>query len=94
MALFQVSGFSRSDYSKNIVIVVDADPNSFELDQQPTTIAEKLAGPDYCIQSSENMSASVSVPADAIGVVMTEAELYERVPELNPRRPRQRRKSA
>lgn len=90
-ALFLMSGFARSDYSKDVRMIVEADMDSFELDQQPHTIAEKIAGPDYCFQASENMSASVSVPPDVIGVLMTQEELYQRVPELNPKRPRRRR---
>jgi hypothetical protein len=72
----RVSGFLRSDHSKNVDILLLSGSGD------PFSAATKIAGPEYCFHAATTMS--VDAPRDAIGVLMTTDELYERVPELNP----------
>jgi hypothetical protein len=77
---YHVYGFKRDDTRSSVQIIVDAEELGGE---RPHTIAERLAGPDYCFHASSNIN--VLVPDNAKNILFTsDEELYAAVPELNP----------
>jgi hypothetical protein len=77
---YHVYGFRRDDTKSNVHIIVDAEEIEGE---RPHTIAERLAGPDYCFHASSNIN--VLVPDNAKNILFTsDEELYAVIPELNP----------
>lgn len=91
--LMKVMGFNRSNHGENVVVLVD-ESNTRDYFER----AQAIGGENYCFHASMNMSARecAAVPDDCIGVMMTPAQLIERVPELDssPEAMRKRRAAA
>ena len=87
MTSYHVHGFKRDDHGVNVSVIVDGDISDDKFE-----IAEAIAGPDYCLHASENISPTVSVPDAAKNrLFLSEEELFAAVPELKPRRRAARR---
>jgi hypothetical protein len=71
-------GFSREDTKKGFVIVLDDTREDDRWEQ-----ANKIAGPNNCLTGSSNIFHAV--PEDLKGRMLSEEELYARVPELDPK---------
>jgi hypothetical protein len=76
--LYLVQGWHRQD-RRRVAMVVAEELHGFDAHG----IAERIAGPDYCFNSSSNIG--VLVPPEHQGVLFEEEQLYDRVPELRPR---------
>ena len=80
-----VHGFDQADHSRKVCMVLDLPEN----DYSPHDKASQIVGPGVCFHFSENVSHPV--PDHLKGILLTLTELYERVPELNPHKPRARK---
>jgi hypothetical protein len=73
-------------------MIVDADylTRGGRVEDMPHTIAEKIAGPEYCFHACSNIFQAVPDHVKNRLFVSAEElkELYTAVPELNPRWPR------
>jgi hypothetical protein len=87
---YHVCGFRRDDTKTNVCMIVDSDYLMRGGDSPPHTIAEKIAGPEYCFHACCNIFQAVPDHVKNRLFVSAEGleELYTAVPELNPRRPR------
>jgi hypothetical protein len=84
---YEVYGFRHDDHIKRVYMLVDIDETS----AGEFSTARKIAGDEYCFVTS--MEVAVSVPDDAKHVLFgSKQEYYERVPQLRPQPPRQRRR--
>jgi hypothetical protein len=88
MTTYLVHGFSRSDHNRNVCVVVDIAKD----DSEEVFAAVEALNPanELCFHVSQNISAAV--PDEIKNKVLTEAELYARVPELDPSSRRRRRR--
>ena len=77
---YHVYGFSRTNHSVKISLIVDAE----EYGGKALEIAQAIAGPDYCLHASSNISHLV--PDAAKNRIFTsDEELYAADPEMRPR---------
>jgi hypothetical protein len=90
MTTYLVHGFHRQDHKQSVCMVVDLE-DALRGAVSPHSIAGQIAGPEFCFHVS--MNVSVVVPDEHKNVLLTEPELYARVPELDlTRRAKQRRR--
>jgi hypothetical protein len=89
MTTYLVHGFNRRDHSQNVYVVVDTDN---KIGGGDVFKAANALNPtdEICFMSSQNISAAV--PDELKNRLLAEAELYARVPELDPSSRRRRRR--
>jgi len=87
MTTYQIFGFNRENHAENVTILLDVDGY---MDESTLEKAAAIAGPQYCLHASQNLSSPI--PDDCKGVLFKLNELYARLPELNPYRGRRRRR--
>jgi hypothetical protein len=91
MTNFEVCGFRRGGHGVNVCMIVDDTNLVRDGRNSPHTIAEKIAGPEYCFHACSNINGPV--PDHVKNRLFTTAEefeeLYTAVPQLRPR-PRRR----
>ena len=88
MTTYQIFGFNRENHAENVTILLDVDGY---MDESTLEKAAAIAGPQYCLHASQNLSSPV--PDDCKGVLFKLDELYARLPELDfSRRMRRRRR--
>jgi hypothetical protein len=79
MTTKHVHGFKRGDGEVRVSVIVDADALG-----NPFPAAQAIAGPDYCFHATDTIHHPVP---DAVKYrLLTNAELYAAVPEMNPQR--------
>ena len=87
MTTYRIDGFNRENHEERVTILLDVDGY---MDPSVLKKAGEIAGPQYCLHASQNLSSPI--PDDCKGVLFKLNELYARLPELNPYRGRRRRR--
>ena len=87
MTTYQIFGFNRENHAENVTILLDVDGY---MDESTLEKAAAIAGPQYCLHASQNLSSPI--PDDCKGVLFKLDELYARLPELDLSRRRRRRR--
>jgi hypothetical protein len=86
--LYLHRGWSCQDKKREVVVILEGKDPLHDDATKRFELAQTIAGNDYFLALSE--SINVDVPPPLRGVLLTLDELYEGVPELNPRRKRSR----
>ena len=79
----KIYGFNRDNHEDRVIIYFDRDDDGTDALFKR---AQKIAGPTFCMHAGSSVSETEAalVPADCKGVLLRQALLYARVPELDP----------